>query len=179
MFYKIKKLLLVIPLVFIISSCGTNSTDNFDTLGNSNNMQGVWATWQESGNLEFIEFLGSFIIHGYISPDGYVHFVRLGGYHFHGPIAHAMFNLEFTSYDGGTTTNIWEDINFQINLNYNEDVLQFAPMQANVAPTVFEFVGGEPYELDAMLNHVTVWETLQISEVIDEMLFIFTEPHFD
>ena len=176
MFKKVRKFILMLPMLALITACGGG--ERFDVQGTTANMQGIWGAWsEESGNFEFVEFLGHYIMNGYVTPAGEISFIHMGGYHFHGAVGHALLSIELDS--GGYLGNMDEDFHFMVSLNRDQTRMELDKLGDDGRSLVLTYIGQELESLDTELDYIEFFEEAQISQIMNSLWSIMVESDHD
>ena len=153
-------------LVIIVScsSPGGTQTPN----ATYENLQGIWGVVNDYGYFEFFDFINDIVVHGQIDLGGYVSFINIGAYHFHGPVAHSIWVYSLNS--EGDIVPIEKDIHFaafieedrsSMIINFMNDEEIFRMDYLGINPDVIDEILGVPilgeytadYLIERLLRH--------------------------
>ena len=168
----------ILPMFFILSACGGG--DRFTTAGDYHNMQGLWGiTHTDTGYFEFVEFLADAVMHGQVSPTGEIDFIHVGGYHFHGLVAHSAYHIALDN--DGYLTSIWREENFNTRLTADATALRLTVLGADGWVGEFNYLGQELDALDEAVGGALFFDETPLSGIVDTLWSLVADdmPEFN
>ncbi|MCL2611217.1 MAG: hypothetical protein FWE02_06030 [Defluviitaleaceae bacterium] len=133
------------------------------------NVQGIWGTWNEDSNFEFFDIMEDIVVHGEIAPNGDILFLNVSSFHFHGDMAHALFNHTLNS--EGNIEEIFIDMFFAPILDINGDVMRIA-FGADDRVLYLSYLGQDPTAIDEAIG-VPFFDNYTAYEIIERLLWAF------
>ena len=152
-------------MAIILTGC---ERDQFRVAGNPVNMHGIWGSWNEEGNFEFFDFVGTTIVQGYVKPEqGIISYIRVGGYHFHGVLGHAWFNQSI--FEDGMLQSIDKDFNFSVRLTSDGQQMRITDLVDNNNSWELYYMGNYLEALNVEMGQGVTFFDMQLAFVVDQM----------
>jgi len=148
---------------------------NFSINPTYENLQGIWGNFNENGDFEFLDILRDIVVHGQISNEGAITLMKVGGYHFHGTLAHTFYSLSLNT--EGQLEEIAVHKHWAAMLSDDNSYMQFVTL-ADERALILRYLGQDTNAIDEHIGALILGSYKSI-DLIEKLLenFVYVPIH--